>query len=555
MFKKKSFLFVAAFLALSLILVACGGGNGTDTDETDNGDTGADTEVTTEDTDTSTDGPAVDGGGVGVTGQSDELIFITGGEIPTLDPHGANMQQAAMVNNHVLETLVVHDTDLNIVPHLATSWEVVDEQTWRFYIRDDVYFHDGTKLTARDVAFSITRSAEAPMVAPITGMIDVDSINVIDDYTVEIGTNYPFAPFLHHLTHRAASVISADAMGDVPGGPDTDFDLIVGSGPYQVIENTPGDRLVLERWDDWHGMGGDLPNMRLITFRIMIDPPARTFAMETGEADIMMGAAAADITRLQEDPNLIMPAVQSLQTEYIVFNTQRIDRLVRQAINYALDVDTIVDMISEGHQSTAVGFVGAQAFGHNPNFEPHPYDVERARELMIEAGFSGEPGAADLSFEMLVQPEGARTQSAEIIARQVEEIGISIELNMMEFNTMNENYIQEGLHYIAPLGWTTVTGDADYQFFPLFHSSSATNHSKLENDQVDDLIERARASADQDERQELYDELQEILRYEAPWVLLGVGYVRLSAQANVVGIEDMLLPTQAHYFGNIRFSE
>ena len=548
MVKNKKFLFIVAFLVFSLLLVACGNGDDTEVATDDAG-----TEVAGGDTDaTDTDGPSAGGGGIGASGESDEVIVAIGGEIPTLDPHGANMQAASQVNIHVLETLVNQDDNLEIYPNLATSWEQIDEQTWRFYLREDVYFHNGDHMTASDVAFSITRAAEAPMVAPVMGMIDTDSIEIIDDYTIVIGTNYPFAPLLSHLTHRAGSILSADAMGDVPGGPDTDFELIVGTGPYQVAENIAGDRIVMERWDDWHG---ELPNMRRITYRITPDAAARTFAIETGDVDIIMNPAPADIARLEAEPNVNVPQTPSLQTEYVAFNTERVDDvLVRQAINYALDIPMIVDVITEGVSVPAIGYVVEMAFGHNPDFEPVPFNMERARELMIEAGHSGEEGANDLTIEIMANTENnARMQSAEIIANQLDQIGINIDIVTMEFNTMNEDFIQQGLHDMATLGWTTVTGDADYALFPLFHSESSTNHSNFNNAEFDDLIERARASSDPAERQELYNEAQEILREESPWILMSTGTVRLPAQTNVGGI--VVMPHQSHFFGNIYFTD
>ena len=558
MAKNKKFLFLAAFLvfALLVVLVACGDDNGgaADNGDDDNGEV-VEADPVDEDGDDNGEEPdPAPAGGVGVSGVPDELVVGFQGEIPTLDPHGQNMLVATHVNRHVLETLVTQDENLEIHPNLARDWYQIDDYNWRFYLRDDVYFHNGDKMTAYDVAFSITRAAEAPMVAPIMGMIDPDSIDIIDEYTVVIGTNYPFAPFLNHLAHSAGSILNAAVMGDVPGGPETDFDLIVGTGPYQVIENIAGDRIVMERWDDWHG---ELPNMRLITYRIIPDPPARTIALEVGEVDIIHAPGAPDIARLESNPDLIVPITPGLATNYILFNLERPgldDVRVRQALNYATDVPTLVYVISEGTQIPSVGFVPPLAFGHNPNFEPHPYNLERARELMIEAGFSGEEGAGDLAFEFIVNPEApAGVQSAEIFANMVARIGVDITLNPMEFTTMIEDYLNESRHYIATLGWGTVTGDADYQFFPLFHSSSANNHARFFNDEADELIERARSSTDPNERLELYAEIQEILRYEAPWVLLGNGNIRLPAQRNVGGI--VVMPTQGHFYGNIYFTE
>lgn len=542
MVKNKNFLFVAAFLMLSLFLVACGGGdNDGSVDDTDDN--------------SATEG-AGDGVGVGVTGQSDEFIIGVNGEIPTLDPHAVNQTAAAQVNAHVLSTLVNQDADLQIYPGLATSWEQLDELTWQFKLRDDVYFHNGDHMTARDVEFSLTRAAGAPAVTPVVGMIDPDKFEIIDDYTINIGTTYPFAPFLNHMAHNAAAILSADALGDVAPR-DTEGredELIVGTGPYQITENISGNRLVMERWDDYHG---ELPNIREITYLIIPDGQARAMRLETGDVDAIMSPMPTDVARLENLPGVTMHMVDGLGVEYVMLNNEHIpDVRVRQAINYALDVSQIVEVTTEGTFDHASGFINQITFGHNPDFEGYPYDVERARELMVEAGYSGEAGANDLELDFYANGENdIRTQSAEIIANQLREIGIDVSIHTPEFSAIMD--MVEGREIaMATLGWGTVTGDADYALYPLFHSSAhspSTNHALLDNPEVDDLLERARASADPEERLELYAEVQEILHEEAPWVLLSNTVVRIPAQNNVGGV--VVMPHQSHYFGDIYFTE
>ena len=541
MLKNKKFQLIVAFFALLFVLVACGN------DDNDN-DTGSD------DANVGEEGSGDDATGVGVSGASDEVIVAIPGELPTLDPHAENMLAASQVNVHVLSTLVNQDADLQIYPGLAHSWEQLDELTWQFNLRDYVYFHNGDKMTAEHVQFSLARAAEAPRVAPVVGMIDANGFEIVDDYTIIIRTEYPFAPFLNHLAHNASAVLNMNVLGDVIPG-EASNDLIVGTGPYQIIQHTSGDRLVMERWDDYWG---ELPNMRLITYRIMTDPSARTFALETGDVDIIMNPLATDISRLENDSNFTVPYVTGLGVEYMMMNNERIPNpLVRQAINYALDVPSIVQVTTEGTFDPAYGFVNQVTFGHNPNFEGFPFDVERARDLMIEAGYSGERGANDLSIDLFANSENMiRTQSAEIIANQLYEIGIDVDIRTMEFNTIMEEFVTQRQADMALLGWGTVTGDADYALFPLFHSSAhspSTNHSLFYNPEFDDLIERARVSSDPDERLALYWEAQDILREYAPWVLLSNNIVRLPAQNNIGGI--VVMAHQSHFFGNIYFTD
>jgi peptide/nickel transport system substrate-binding protein len=246
-----------------------------------------------------------------------------------------------------------------------------------------------------------------------------------------------------------------------------------------------------------------------------------------------------------------------LGVEYVFLNNNIItDVRVRQAINYALNTPEIAHIISSGTALYASGYINPITFAHDPDFEPYPFDLDRARELMQEAGYSGEAGANDLAFTILSNGgNAARNQSAEIIENQLNEIGIDISIETPEFNAMMDE-IRGGNVAMATLGWGTVTGDPDYALFPLFHSSAvspSTNSSNFQNEEFDALIERGRTSLDPDERIEIYHEAQQILREYAPWVLLTNNIIRLPALNNVAGVD--VVPHQGHFFGNIYFTD
>ena len=564
MLKNKKFMFLAAFLAFMLIFAAaCGDDNGDDTgddgddveevEENGDDDNGDDEDDNGDDEADAGDGDAAAGGGVGVTGTADEIIIGTGGEIPSLDPHAQNMLAASQILYHTMETLVNQDVNLQIYPGIAESWEQLDDLRWQFNLRDDVYFHNGNKLTAEDVAFSLRRGADAPQVAAVIGMVDAEGIEVVDDYTVIIATDEPFAPFLNHMAHNSAAIMCSETVGDI-GPEDSENEDIVGSGPYQVIENVSGDRLIMERWDEFHG---ELPNMRLITFRIIPDHSARTMALETGDVDAILTAQTTDHERLIADPNIELHSIMGLSMDYVVINTEFVpDARVRQAMNYALNTEEIVAITTDNTGIYTGAFVNSITFGHNPDFEGFPYDPDRARVLLQEAGYSGESGAGDIEIELFANTESpSRTQAVEIIQAQLREVGIDIEIQTMEFNAMNE-LLQERQLYMATLGWGTVTGDADYALFPLFHSNShspGTNHALLDNAELDELIELGRSSTDEAERIEAYWAAQEILREEAPWIILHNAEIRVFSQNNISGFTAM--PHQGHLWGNVVFTD
>jgi len=551
MLKSKKFLFVAAFLLLSLFLVACGSDNDDPVDdaddngeeivdEDDNGDEDYDVEEDEDDEDDEDDQAA------GEQSAQDELAVAIAGNIGSRDPHASNDTPSAQVNRHVFGRLVEQDYHLDIHPSLAESWEQIDDRVWEFNLRQGVTFHNGTPLTAHDVAFTMERAANAGHVAPILGMIDVDTIEVVDDYTIRLGTDEPFAPFLAHLAHPAASILSAEAVGDTDPD-DTEPEQLVGSGPYQITELMVDSHIILERWDGYHG---ELPNMRIIDLRMIIDAGARLTALETGAVDIALNPGPADVARILADENMYTATTQSLGIEYMGMNFNH-DYLgipeVRQAINYALDTDTIVAVSTEDTATPLATFIPSNVFGFNPNVPTRDYNIARAEELMAEAGVSG--------FDMVItvnQGNVARLAAAEIIQNQLQPLNINVEIIQLEWAAYLEA-LDENDFDAFMAGWGVVTGDADYGLYPLFHSAyhPASNRVAIASSTLDGLLESARATTVDSERIDYYFEAQEYLYEAAPFVLLGNNNLFVPMQLNVRNF--VVMPHQSHYFGDVYF--
>ena len=222
---------------------------------------------------------------------NDTLVVGFPGNPAQIDPHIANDVPSRQISSHVFENLLNRDEHGNLQPGLATSWELVSDNVWQFTIREGVTFHNGTPLTASDVAFSIARVSQSTVLGPIFGMFNPDLIEVVDTHTVNIGTDEPFAPALIHLSHHAAAILSEEAVGDTPPN-ETVLEQLVGTGPYKITTLEFDDVIVLERFDDFHG---EAPNMREIVFRIMTDPQSRTLNLEAGEVDVIINVAPTDI--------------------------------------------------------------------------------------------------------------------------------------------------------------------------------------------------------------------------------------------------------------------
>lgn len=468
------------------------------------------------------------------------------------DLHATNDVPSAQIHRHIFETLVFQDLDMSLNPGLATSWELIDDRVWEFNLREGVYFHNGEPFTAEDVAFTFERAAASPQVAPILGSIDVATIQVIDDHTVRIGTYEPFAPFLSNLAHAAAGIMNEAAVleaGEEVGR------RPVGTGPFTLVEWDATNEITLERFEDYHGQNPLRPfpsDIRRIVIRQIPEASVRAIELETGAIDIDLNPVPSNFSRLEADENFSVLYVPGLRTEYIGLNNQHpylSDYRVRQAINYAVDVDSIIAAIYEGHGATGATVISENIFGHNPNIEPFPFDVERARELMAEAGME-----AGFTTNIYANSERQdRVDVVTIIANQLAAININLNIVQMDWPSLLVHLDGNDAAMFA-LGWTAVTGDGDIGLFPLFHTSqqgAAGNRVLFSDARVDELLEIGRTNTDPQVRLDAYFEVQEILREQAPWIILIQEQPTVAINNAVQGF--IVDPTGSYYLGNLTF--
>lgn len=439
-----------------------------------------------------------------------------GADAVSLSPHNTNDQPSARVMRQIYDTLVVQTEDLELVPGLAESWEQIDELTWEFTIREGVTFHNGDTLTASDVKFTLDRLRDPEVGAPAAFLVGfIDEIELVDDMTVRIITESPFVPALTHLSHTATSILNERAVTEA--GEDYGTEVVIGTGPFRFVSWETASQIVLDRNEDW--WGGEVLPERVI-FRPIPEGTVRAIELETGGIDIAYALEPRDAIRFEDTAGINLASVETLSTNYVGFNAQSEpfdDVRVRQAINYAIDVDTIVEAIFEGRALGASSPISPQVFGSHPGLEPFGYDPERARELLAEAGY-----ADGFSTTIWTNDNPLRIQIAEIAQAQLGELGIDVDVQVLEWST----YLDEtaaGNHDMFILGWVTVTADADYGLYALFHSSqfgAPGNRTFWSNERVDELLDLGRRTEDPDQRLEFYLEAQEIIREEAPWIFL-----------------------------------
>lgn len=517
----KRSLFFTSLTAAALLLAACG------TDDSDPVDGGTDPG---EETGTDTEGAQ---GGDLVIGQLSDAV--------SLDPHGSNDTPSSNVAYNIYEALLIQDENMELQPGLATEWERIDDLTWQFTLREDVTFHDGSEFNADVVQANFERILDEDIASPRAFLYEmVEEINVVDDYTVEFVTEYPFSPLPAHIAHNGGGMMSAEVIaedyeaienGSEPGSVINENP--VGTGPFVFESWTPGDEIVLNRNDDYWG---GAPALDSITFRVVPEGSTRLADLETGAIHISDPLSPSDVSRVEGTDGMSVNSQPSVSLSYIGFNAQKEpfdNPLVRQAISKAIDKDTIINGIYDGVGIPAESPLAPDVFGHDENISGLEYNVEEARELLAEAGY-----ADGFSTTLWTNDNQDRIDTATAVQAQLEEIGIDVQIEIVEWGAYLED-TAAGEHDMFILGWSTVTGDADYGLYPLFHSDNfgeAGNRTFFATDELDSVLEEARQSTDEDERLDLYSRAQEILVDEAPMLYIHHQEFLLAVSDDVEGL-------------------
>lgn len=480
-------------------------------------------------------------GGASEEAEPKILKVANGADPVTFDIQATNDQATSRISRQIYDTLINQTPDLKLHPSLATEWEEVEENLYEFKLREDVTFHNGEPFTANDVEFTIRRAVDSPTIGHIVGSIDPDTIEVIGNHTIRIGTSDTFGPFITHLSHPAMGILNEKAVEE--GGEDYGVTTAIGTGAFVFDEWVTGSKVVTSRYEDYWG---DAPEIDGIEFSTVADPSVRLIELESDAVDIAYDISPSDLDAVEENEDLTLLNTPNLGSEYLGFNvkndTPLQDVKVRQAIAHAVDVEAIIDAVYMGVGEIMSGPINELVFGFNEGLDPIEYDLETAEKLLDEAGYPD--GGFTLSL-FVGDNSQERIRVSQVLAEDLAKIGIDVEVTQMEWGAyLDATAVGESDMFL--LGWTTVTTDADYGLYPLFHSNSfgeAGNRSFYANDRVDELLDLGRYTSDQDERLAYYEEVQEIIHEELPWVFL-------QTRQNVTAINNRVHGFEHHPAGN-----
>lgn len=452
--------------------------------------------------------------------ENNDLVVDLASDPVSLDPHAANDGNSLYVMNAMYDTLVALDTDLNLQPALAESLDQVSDTVWEAKIREGVTFHDDTELNADVVKANLDRVLDPDIGSPLAFLFDmIESVEVTDEYTVEITTAYPFSALPLHLAHPGGHMISLESIeadyeaienGDEPFA--SVDDNPVGTGYFKYEDRNHGEHVTLTKNEDYWG---EQANVDSVKFKVVPEDGTRIAELETDEAQIIYPVNANDIGRIDGNDGTHVKQSDSASLSYIGINTETEpfdDVRVRQAISMAIEKDEMIDGVTDGVALPAIGPLAPTVFGYSDEVDPLEYDVDEAKALLTEAGYEDGFSATILTYD--------RTTSdlAEIAQAQLSEIGVDLDIEMLEIGAYLEVTANGGTDlYVG--SWGTVTLDADYGLYPMFHSENVGapgNRSFFANEKVDDLLDQARQTTDEEERLELYKKAQQVIIDEAP---------------------------------------
>ena len=414
-------------------------------------------------------------------------------------------------------------------PALATDWELIDDLRWRFYLREGVTFHNGAPFNAEAVKFSIERvhAPDFPSGDKFLG-VPISHVEIIDDYTVDIVTNEPVPVLPSTLTRNGAFILepghySELSIEEARSNP-------VGTGPYKLAEYRPDDRMILERHDDYWGWPDKANIDRLITRQIPEESTALAELLD-GRADIVR-IRPDMVETVQEADGVDTIIAPSLVRGMLGFNLQMYPKMedprVRRALNYAIDRDSMIDALAFGEHDLKMKNVVNPPHDH-PDLEPYPYDPDRARELLAEAGY---PDGFTIDTIDVMMPEAF--DYAEIVAQYWRMIGIDLgEVRQLDWTVVRERWAQRTLSVHA-FPWSAAENTPQTDMWAV-SDRRQTNSTHWLHDEFEEIYAQIMTEMDDEKRQQLNYRAQEILHEDPPWVYLYLPPITMGVRERIGG--------------------
>lgn len=484
-----------------------------------------------------------------------ELVVAQAANPTTMDPHDTQDTLAYGIQKTMYEGLLGFDKDMKVVPVLAEGMPelAADAKSVTFKLKKDIKFQDGTDFNAEAVKANIDRVRDpANKLKRASLFAVIDRVEVIDPYTVKMVLNRPFAAIVNTFAHPAAMMISPKALKDY--GKDIGRHP-VGTGPFQFVEWKDSQYVVVKKYDGYWNKANSA-KVDKITFKPVPEAASRVAMLKTGEAQFVFPLPPEQVDSAKSDSNIVIDKSPSIVERYMTLNMTKKpldDKRVRQALNYAVDKNAYVQVLMKGYGSAAKSAIAPKVWGFQEQ-QMYPYDVEKAKKLLTEAGL---PNGFELTIWVVNSTEGVRT--AEFIQQQWQAIGVKATVQQMEYVTLlNQMYTkpEESKMMTNYGGWSPSTGEPDWAIRPLLTKAMFPTAGFNTGFYVNDALEKAVAlgleSADEKVRLQAYADAQRIIVEDAAWVFLANPDNIVGKRKNLTGA--YVLPDGALDVGHAEFN-
>jgi len=428
----------------------------------------------------------------------------------TLDPTGTTTAAFQSIYGQISEQLVMFDTEKRgIKPWLVTEWEWVDENTLRLKLREGVKFTNGEEWNAEAAKFSLDVLSQAKPYSMWVGD-SYDRAEVVDEYTVDLHVNSQAGAWLSILARGGFAYppgyteeVGLEAFGNNP----------IGTGPYKLAEWVKDDHTTLEaNMDYWGGP----PPLDQITFRVIPEEAARLAALETGEVDIVTNLSAASAKRIEGNPELALMERRGLRMFGTFFDMDRDspvqDKLVRQALNYAVDKEGLVKLFGGYASPMTPQWLTPDTIGYNTDLEMYNYDPEKAKEMLAEAGY---PDGFEAELYYTINRYPLDKEMGEAVSGYLEAVGVKVKQSPLEYGEFRRLHVVDGpldmgeMHQwgllLPPDAFMTlITLRWQEDQRPLYRHFGPMS-------EFDELLEAGGEVTDPEERMEIYKRITEIL--------------------------------------------
>lgn len=466
-----------------------------------------------------------------VQGQTkDTLVVALVSHAPTLDPHMHFERVGILVNINMFDSLLHKNAKLEYEPSLATSWKPLTDTQWEFKLRKGVKFHNGDTMTAQDVKYSFERVLDQSKKSPQYGNIRaIKEVRIVDADTIHLVTDKPFPLLLERLVFfPIVPKAHIEKVGDQAFGQSAP----VGTGPWKFVEWKKDQLIRLEAFDQhWRGR----PAFKHLVIRAIPEVSTKIAEMKTGGVDLIRNVSADHVPELKSHPLTYVSSAPILRVHFVEIDMRSAPmdkKLVRQAANYAIDKQAIIQKLMGGFGQQVATTVQPPAFGHDAEVKPYPYDPKKAKELLAQAGY---PNGIDITLHSAFVEF---RPVFEAITQMLTEVGIRTKARIWDPGPAWNKFLQaegQATHgYYGSWGNYSVF-DADAVLHPLYHTEPGgwigKHYTRIEG--LDKLIDEARSTVDQPRRKAVYSQIQRMIKEEAPAIFLWTQYDTLAISKTV----------------------